>query len=178
MINTLNMRPLIRFTFTLFVLCLTFIEVFAGSGTVRPVHTASFQISNKQVYKLDSFLRDGISVITVKKESDLTAEEAASSKTRICSCQILNLESSNYDHRQVVLLAEKTNDGSTSAYAVAKERLQKEKKHLKNMFYDKVQVVAEMQAAGSCKAMFYQLRTKDKNVQLYEILDADIHQIH
>jgi hypothetical protein len=74
----------------------------------------------------------------------------------------------------VVLLAEKTNDGSGSAYTAARNRIQKEKKTLKKMFYDRVKLVSEMQGAGSCKSMFYQLRATDKSLQLYEILNADI----
>ncbi len=42
------------------------------------------------------------------------------------------------------------------------------------MFYEKVKVVAEMQGTGSCKSMFYQLRSADSHLQLYEILNADI----
>ena len=110
----------------------------------------------------------------VKKESDLTSDETKSSTGKICSCQVLNLESSNFDHRFVVLLAEKKNDGTRSAYTIAKNRIQKEKKHLKQMFYDKIEVVSEKQAAGSCKEMFYRLKTADVSLQLYEILNADI----
>jgi hypothetical protein len=42
------------------------------------------------------------------------------------------------------------------------------------MFYDKIEVVSEMQGMGSCKEMFYRLRTADENLRLYEILNADI----
>ena len=115
-----------------------------------------------------------VSVLEVKKESELTPEEANSSTGKICSCQVLNLESSNFDHRYVVLLAEKKNDGNGTAFTVAKNRIQKEKKHLKQMFYDKIQVVSEIQGTGSCKAMFYRLRKADVSLQLYEILNADI----
>ena len=110
----------------------------------------------------------------VKKESELSSEEANSSG-KICSCQVLNLESSNFDHRYVVLLAEKKNDGCAAAYAIARNRIQKEKKHLKQMFYDKVKVVSQMQGTGSCKEMFFRLKKADVSLQLYEILNADIY---
>jgi len=103
----------------------------------------------------------------------MSPEEVSNSAGRICSCQILNLESANYDHRYVVLLAEKTNDGSSAVYAAAKNRIAKEKKQLKQMFYDRVKVVAEMQGTGSCKSMFFRLRAADSQLQLYEILNAD-----
>jgi hypothetical protein len=165
------MRPLIRIVFTLFFLCLV-VLVFGGTGSVRPVSAAIFHHSH--IERLDSLLTGSVTIITVKKASSSSAEEASNSVGRICSCQILNLGSSNYDHRYVVLLAEKTAKGSSAAYNVAKNRIQKEKKHLKQMFYDKVEVVSEMQGAGSCKSMFLQLKTADSHLQLYEILNADI----
>jgi len=110
----------------------------------------------------------------LKKESVQNSEETNSSEEKICSCQVLNLESSNFDHRYVVLLAEKKNDGTGTAYTIAKNRIQKEKKHLKQMFYDKIKVVSEKQGTGSCKEMFYRLRKADVSLQLYEILNADI----
>jgi hypothetical protein len=166
------MYPLIRNSFALFLLCFAGLNSFAGQGSVRPVNTVNFV--SQCTEHLDSILSVRVSLLEVKKESELTSEEINSSAGRICSCQVLNLESSNYDHRYVVLLAEKKNNGSGTAYAIAKNRIQKEKKHLKQMFYDKIKVVSEVQGAGSCKAMFYRLRTADVNLQLYEILNADI----
>jgi hypothetical protein len=166
------MYPLIRNSLALFLLCFAGLNSFAGPASVRPLNSITY--TSKQIEKLDSFLKAQVAVSEVKKSSELTAEEASSSTGKICSCQVLNLESSNYDHRYVVLLAEKKNDGSGSAFEIAKTRIQKEKKHLKQMFYDKIKVVAEVQGTGSCKAMFFQLKSTDKNLQLYEILNADI----
>ncbi len=102
-----------------------------------------------------------------------SVEENSSNGVKVCSCQILNLESTNYNHHYVVLLAEKTNDGQSSAFRIAKNRIRKEKKQLKNLFYDKVKVVAEIHGTGSCKSMFYKLKMVNRNLQLYEILNAD-----
>jgi hypothetical protein len=165
------MRPLIRIAFVLFILCLAVFNIFAGTASVRPVRPNTFKFQN--IAKLDSFLSARISVYSAKKISESSPKTSPGSD-RICSCQILNLESSNYDHRYVVLLAEKTNDGSSTAYNAAKNRIKKEKKQLKHLFYDKVKTVAEMQGTGSCKSMFYRLRTADSHLQLYEILNADI----
>jgi hypothetical protein len=166
------MHPLFRNSFALFLFCFAVQTGFAGQGSVRPVSGISFV--SVRIEKLDSILSNRVSVMEVKKESELTSDEAKSSAGKICSCQILNLASSNYDHRYVVLLAEKKNDGSGTAFTIAKNRIQKEKKHLKQMFYDKIQVVSEMQGTGSCKAMFCRLRASDVSLQLYEILNADI----
>jgi hypothetical protein len=166
------MRPLIRISFTLVLLTVTAANIFAGTGSVKPVMRQSFKLEN--IVKLDSFLSASVNSSSVKKISETSKEFLSESAGRICSCQILNLGSSNYDHRYVVLLAEKTNDGTPLAYSVAKSRLQKEKKQLKQMFYDKVKVVAEMQGTGSCKSMFFRLKTADSHLKLYEILNADI----
>jgi hypothetical protein len=167
------MRPLIRNVFTFIFLCLTSFKIYAGNEIALPVKAATFHLI--QIEKLDSFLRSTVTVISVQKVSEKANDDLESSKSgsHICSCQVLNLESSNYDHRYVVLLAEKTNNGSSSDYKEAKNRLLKEKKHLKQMFYDKIKVVAEIQGTGSCKSMFYKLRTADSHLQLYEILNAD-----
>jgi hypothetical protein len=166
------MHPLIRISFALFLLCFAFQTGFAGQGSVRPVKRVT--LVSEQIEKLDSNLNNRVSVTEVKKESEQNSEKTNSSEEKICSCQVLNLESSNFDHRYVVLLAEKKNDGTESAYSIAKNRIQKEKKHLKQMFYDKIKVVSEKQGTGSCKDMFYRLRKADVSLKLYEILNADI----
>ncbi|MDP9040943.1 MAG: hypothetical protein M3N30_03115 [Bacteroidota bacterium] len=166
------MHPSIRTLITMLLLSSVAGKSFGGSWSARPVHN-SFS-SYKDIETVDSFLSDRITVEEVKKETAFSSEEALSASGRICSCQILNLESSNYDHRYVVLLAEKKTNGKTTAYTIAKNRIQKEKKHLKHMFYDRVQVIAEMQGTGSCHSMFIRLKTADRNLQLYEILNADI----
>jgi hypothetical protein len=166
------MYPLIRNLFALFLLLLVVQTGFAGQGSVRPVKNLSF--NSESIKKLDSVLSNEVSLVEIKKGSELTSGEANSSAGKICSCQILNLASSNFDHRYVVLLAEKKSDGSGTAYTVAKNRIQKEKKHLKQMFYDKVKLVSKTQATGSCKDMFYRLRKINVSLQLYEILNADI----
>lgn len=139
---------------------------------MRPVK--SIVVYHNDLTKLVSLLSPAlVSPVRAAQESEIVNKEAVLSSSRICSCQVLNLESSNYDHRSVVLLSEKSNDGTPAAYSAAKNRLLKEKRLLKKMFYDKVKVVAEFQGTGSCKSMFLQLRSTDKNLQLYEILNAD-----
>jgi len=144
---------------------------FAGAIPVSPAKSPA--ANGNIISKLDSFLSSVVSPLPMEKETGISESETVLPSSRICSCQVLNLESSNYDHRSVVLLSEKTNDGTPAAYSAAKSRLLKEKRHLKKMFYDKVKVIAEFQGAGSCKSMFLRLHTTNKNLQLYEILSAD-----
>ena len=165
------MHRLTRTSFASFLLCLVLQASFAGQNSVSPLDSISFLPAS--VGKVDSVLNSHVTLLEVEKKSEESTEEA-NSAGKICSCQILNLSSSNYDHRFVVLLAEKKKDGAGNAFLKAKNRIQKEKKHLKQMFYDKIEVVSEMQGTGSCDAMFSSLRKVNVSLQLYEILDADI----
>jgi hypothetical protein len=165
------MHPLIRFAAGLILLSLAALSVLAGPKphcSLPPVfgHLA-------QTKKLVELMPDSGTTVIPEKKSETISEKSTATTVRICSCQVLNLQSSNYDHRYVVLLAEKTNDESGTGYKAARNRIEKEKKQLKKLFYDKVKLVAEMQAGGSCKSMYFRLRMSDAQLQLYEILNAD-----
>ncbi len=164
------MHPLIRFAAALVFLFLAALSVLAGPKSSRPVNTKILHL--RQIKKLDNFVRDSATVSTPDKGSGSVIEKLPSAD-RICSCQVLNLGSSNYDHRYVVLLAEKTVNGSDAGFRAARNRIIKERKQLKKLFYDKVKLVAEMQGKGSCKSMYFRLRAADRQLQLYEILNAD-----
>ena len=133
--------------------------LFAGNSSVRPFSPlpAKFLISVK------------------KLDSNFIAEKIASHKiVKICSCQILNVQSNNYDHRKVAVFAEKTNNGNFSADSrVAKEAIEKEKKHLKAFFYDKLKVVGHVAESSDCKSLYVKLKSADEDLVMYDILDAD-----
>ena len=169
------MRPLVRLVFILVVLFFTALHQFAGNPLVK--QGDRFLTPIKSSSKSDSSLAILLFSSNIDKTPGIRpeAEESSSTGAHICSCQILHLESSNYDHREVAVFAEKTNNGSSTDYAIAKCRIQKEKKILKKMFFDKVKVVAEIHATGSCKSMFFRLKTADNQLQLYAILNADIY---
>ena len=175
------MKRLIRIFFALLLLTLIAINnSFAGTGVIRPVGHLPGKFTYT-IQKLDSFLSSTVTVTEAGPVQDASQaspdkETAAGNSTRgrICSCQILNLESSNYNHQHIAVFAEKTNHGSSADFRAAKNRINKEKKHLKNMFYDKVEVVAEVEAEGSCHSMYVKLKSRDARLQIYEILNADI----
>lgn len=169
------MRPLNRLLFILVVLFFTALHLFAGNTPVRPVdlYLATIKNLGKADTSLSVLPSSSNFVKAAAKENDAAA--SASAGAHICSCQILHLESSNYDHREGAVFAEKTNNGSSVDYDIARGRIRKEKKILKKIFFDKVKVVAELQATGSCKSMFFRLKTADSQLQLYAILNADIY---
>jgi hypothetical protein len=98
----------------------------------------------------------------------------ATTITKICSCQILDMKSSNYDHRHVAVLAEKTFNGKSQDYQIAHTALEKEKKQLRKMFYDKLEVVSAVEENTDCKTLYVKLKYADQNLILYEVLNADI----
>jgi hypothetical protein len=165
------MRPLIPFATTIFFICLSATNLIAGNGSAKPVNTIGLR--TYQIEHINAFLSTNLKDLTADPSGEQSADHKGRT-ARICSCQILDLASSNYSERRVVLLAEKTSQGSSRDYVMARKHLQKEKKHLKEMFYDKVKVVAESQSVGSCKSFYFKLKTADSRLQLYEILDADI----
>jgi hypothetical protein len=129
------MRPLIRIAFALFFLCLAALNVFGDGRSPGPAIPASFR--SHYIKTPDSLLSVLVTVVTANENPEPAPDEVIVSRGRICSCQILNLESLNYDHRYVVLLAEKTNDGSTAAFNAAKNRIRKEKNVSKKCFTTK-----------------------------------------
>ncbi len=162
------MKSLIRTVFALLFLALAFNTGFAGNGSVRPINQFA-GVSKFSIQSVDSFLLISLHILSLPAESG-----TGYYSTRICSCQILNLESANYDHRHIALFAEKANHGSSSDFRAARNRIEREKKQLRRMFYDKVKVVAEVSGAGSCHSMYVKLKSGDGSLQIYEILNADI----
>jgi hypothetical protein len=94
---------------------------------------------------------------------------------KVCACQILNLHSNNLHVKNAVVFAEKTNtnDGDNDLDK-ARLRLEKEKRMLRILFYNKIQVIGRTTAATDCNTLFLQLKKKQADLLLYEILNADI----
>ena len=154
---------------------------FAGVDASTPQSTTAGRF-NSHIIAIDSLIRTAYASRTVNPFFDTKAAPAATESeagmfakgTHFCSCQIMHLSSSNYDHQAMAVFAEKTNRGEGTEFAEAKSRIEKEKKKLKKQFYDKVTVVAEMTAPVSCQALYKQLKSNDQSLQVFDILDADI----
>jgi hypothetical protein len=98
----------------------------------------------------------------------------ATASAKVCACQILNLRSNNHHVKNAVVFAEKTNSDKNTDLAKAKTRLEKEKRLLRILFYTQIEVVAKTTATTDCNTLFMQLKKKQANLQLYEVLDADV----
>jgi len=54
------------------------------------------------------------------------------------------------------------------------DKIEKEKKHLKLLFYDKLKVVNHIAQTTDCKSLYIKLKGADRSLVMYDILDADI----
>jgi hypothetical protein len=165
------MHPLIRFAAALVFLFLAALSVLAGPRSVHSLQTRFRPLGQMQI--INDLLPDSGKSVHQNESPDLVSDLPSTKNQRICACQVLHLQSSNYDHRYVVLLAEKADFASSAGFKAARNRIEKEKKQLKKLFYDKVKIVAELQGNGSCKSLYSRLRLADEQLQLYEILSAD-----
>jgi hypothetical protein len=111
--------------------------------------------------------------LSVSNEHDSSVNIPKSS-IKICSCQVLDLQSTNHRHRNIALFAEKTNGRSLSFdMGRINKIMEKEKKHMQSFFYDKLTVVNVFTESTDCRSLFSKLKTKNKSLVLYDILNAD-----
>jgi hypothetical protein len=138
-------------------------SLFANDGSFNPAPRRRI-LSNDFLY-------------TIRNYSAFVGKNVANNTTsnKVCSCQILNVKSNNEQITQVALLAEKTNHGDISAdLSVADAIIEKAKKQIKAQFYNTVKVVAKWQQTLPCATLYHQLKAANNDVQMFDILDADI----
>jgi hypothetical protein len=125
---------------------------FAGSETPSPVNFPK-TLSN-----------------TLKEEKRLYEVESA----KVCACQILRVSSKNENEILIAVFAQGTNNGDLSAnFASAASVVEKEKKHLKGMFYDKITTAEQVTAPTKCSQLYKNIQGKYDHVKMYDVLDAD-----
>jgi hypothetical protein len=93
---------------------------------------------------------------------------------KVCACQILNLRSNNHDVKNAVVFAEKTNSDGNADFTKAKTRLEKEKRMLLLLFYNKIEVIARTTAATDCNTLYRKLKKVQNDLLMYEVLNADV----
>jgi hypothetical protein len=132
-----------------------------ASSDKNLVYHSAFSIKNDSLRKNDSLS---------KKDKD-----NAPHILKICACQVLKLQSANYKARNFALYSERTNRKSyTYDLHKAKWILEREKKHIADLFYDKVDVLDDIVEATDCRSMFIKMKKQHKTLILYDIVDADI----
>jgi hypothetical protein len=104
-----------------------------------------------------------------------TASHSIKKGSKICSCQILVLQVNRRRQRNFALFAERTTKKNfASDILFANRVIEKEKRHMQDYFYDKLEVVGQFSDAIDCRSMYKRLKDKNKSLYLYDILDADI----
>jgi hypothetical protein len=94
---------------------------------------------------------------------------------KICSCQILNLQSNNYQQSDMAIFAERSSQGHFgSDLSIARKTIEREKKHMKSLFYDKLSVLDQVSEPTDCKSLYLKLKMKNNALVIYDILNADI----
>ncbi|HKH60177.1 MAG TPA: hypothetical protein VKA49_05070 [Flavitalea sp.] len=93
---------------------------------------------------------------------------------KICACQLLDVKSTNEDLQNLVVFAEKTNNGDlTNEQKAAMTVIQKEKKNMK-AFYSEITVKREIVVTMDCASLYKQLKGAYSNLKVFGTLDADI----
>ncbi|HXB45754.1 MAG TPA: hypothetical protein VNV85_16920 [Puia sp.] len=96
------------------------------------------------------------------------------SAAKVCACQILRVESNNEQQQYIAIFAQQTNTGHLSSdFGVAASILQREKKHLQNLFFTRVKVKENLNAESECSLLYRNIKGKYDNLKMYGILDAD-----
>ena len=109
--------------------------------------------------------------ILVNSIKNIPAEK---NNAKICACQLLDVKSNNEDLQNIVVFAEKTNNGDLSnEQKAAMEVIKKEKKNLKT-FYSTITVTREIIVTTDCASLYKQLKGAYNNLKVLETLDADI----
>jgi hypothetical protein len=108
-------------------------------------------------------------------EADSGTDFHLNKSNKICSCQILALQNNFRRQRNFALFAEITKRKNiNSDLTITRKLIEKEKKYMKAMFYDKVEVIKTYSEVTDCRSLFKKLKTDHKQLYLYDILDADV----
>jgi hypothetical protein len=108
-----------------------------------------------------------------KAEGVLDLRSPGSSK--ICACQLLKVASNNAPDQLIAVFAQATNNGDLSFdFSLAQTVLQKEKKHIQDLFFSKVKVQENLTAVYDCSLMYKNIKLKYDEVKMYDVLDVDV----
>ncbi|MEP7279120.1 MAG: hypothetical protein ABI813_10795 [Bacteroidota bacterium] len=93
---------------------------------------------------------------------------------KVCACQVLRVVSKNEKETLIAVFAQAVNSGDISfKFASAMTVLEKEKKHLKDLFFTKIKTTENLTAATECSMLYKNIQVKYADIKLYDILDAD-----
>lgn len=93
----------------------------------------------------------------------------------VCVCEIVELQNNNARFSDVAIFAEKTHNGNLGReYKIAEQKILKEKKQMKSMFFEKVKTQTKIAATSNCLGLYLQLKGRYPELKLYDILNGNI----
>ncbi|HRO45510.1 hypothetical protein [Agriterribacter sp.] len=154
-----------RFYCLCIIMTVTTLSANAGNGTVQP----------KQ-FNLNAFIRASVQVFNGNAVKAETFPEQLKSKTAntVCVCEIMQLRNNNVQISNVAVFAEKTNKGNMGdGYKMAERMISRERKQMKQVYFDAVKTNARMAVATNCLTLYMKLKETTPELKLYDILDAN-----
>jgi hypothetical protein len=106
--------------------------------------------------------------------SSMVAVGVASVTPKLCSCQMIELQSHDYKKQIVGIFAEKNQTVKTfRSYRVMNAMITKEKRYMYNGFVNNLRVVHVYKSHTDCMTLYYQLKQQNNNFRMYDILNVD-----
>ncbi|HRP32626.1 MAG TPA: hypothetical protein PKV73_12070 [Agriterribacter sp.] len=137
----------------------------AAPETVRPLQ---FSLSN---FLQTSVLAFKGNTTTVERLLNQIRNKKSNS---VCVCEIMELRNNNQEVSNVAVFAEKTNYGSIGdEYKAAERQIRKERKQMKQLYYDKIITQERVAVANSCLSLYIKLIGYNPDLKVYDILNAD-----
>ncbi|HRN55915.1 MAG TPA: hypothetical protein PLL71_05655 [Agriterribacter sp.] len=137
----------------------------ANDGTVRPGQ-----------FNLDAFIKASVHLLnenSIKLQAFMKNVRSKPANT-VCVCEILELRNNNMQVSNVAVFAEKTNNGNMgNEYKMAERMISRERKQMKQVYFDAVKTNARLAVATNCLSLYIKLKETTPELKLYDILDAD-----
>lgn len=153
---------------------LTMLFILAGA---MPSTYANEDAASPGLFNLNLFVQATIDMAQPGKAAarQLVDNIRNSNTNSVCVCEIVELQNNNARFADVAIFAEKTNNGNLGGgYKMAEQKISKEKKHMKSMFFEKVKTQTKIAATSNCFSLYLQLKGRYPELKLYDILNGDI----
>lgn len=158
-----------KFRTRFFGLCIslafTTFTAMADNGSVRPENL------NLKAYIKTSAQVLNNSVSTVKTfETNILSKKT----NTVCVCEIMELRNNNVQISKVAVFAEKTNNGELgNDYKIAERVIRKERKQMKDVYFDEIKTDNKMAVPTSCMNLYLKLKKGTPELKLYDILNVN-----
>lgn len=137
----------------------------ADNGSARPEH-----------FNLKAYIKASAQVLNsnVSKVKALETNFISRKTNAVCVCEIMELRNNNVEISKVAVFAEKTNYGDMgNDYKIAERVIRKERKQMKEVYFDEIKTSSRMAVATSCMNLYSKLKKASPELKLYEILNAN-----